>query len=269
MREEAAGNDFIGESHGNAGKPTRNSTGFTVSQKQRLDKGIGVKRLKVVQGFADADEFDGQIHRLADGDDNASFRGAVELGQDHAGAADALGEDLGLADRVLAVGGVDDQQDFVGRTGDQPLDHVADLFQLAHQVRLGMQAPGGVDDQDVDVAGQGALAGVVGHAGRVGPGRPLDDLAAGAVGPDRELVGGGGAERVASGQEDRVALIFEILRQLGDRGRLARAVDAGDQVDGRRLGGDRKGSRAADLPASPLSSSLTNLTRFSSAVFSA
>ncbi len=180
-------------------------------QKQRLDKGIGVKRLKVVQSFADADEFDRQVHGLADGDDDASLGGAIELGQDHAGAADALGEHLGLADCVLAVGGVDDEQDFVRRAGDQSLDDVADLFQLAHQVGLGMEPAGGVDDQDVDMAGQCPLAGVMSHAGRIGPRRPLDDLAAGTAGPDRKLVGRRGAKRVASGQEDRLALIFEML----------------------------------------------------------
>ena len=102
----------------NAGTPRGNSTEVSASQKQRLDKGIGVEWLEVVEGLADADEFDGQVDRLADGDDDAPLGGAVELGQDHAGAADALGEDLGLADRVLAVGGVEDEQDLVGRAGD-------------------------------------------------------------------------------------------------------------------------------------------------------
>ena len=76
-----------------------------------------------------------------------------------------------------------------------------------------------------------ALAGVVGDAGWVGPGGAPDDLAAGAPGPDFKLVGGGRPERVAGTQHDRLALILEPLRQLGDRGRLARAVDPGNQVD--------------------------------------
>ena len=67
--------------------------------------------------LADADELDGQVDRLADGDDDAPLGGAVELGEDDAGAADRLGEDLGLADRVLAVGGVEDEQDLVGEPG--------------------------------------------------------------------------------------------------------------------------------------------------------
>ena len=86
--------------------------------------------------------------------------------------------------------------------------------------------------------GQCPLAGVVGHAGRVGTGGASDDLAAGPLGPDGELVGGGGPEGVAGAEQDRVPLVPEPLGQLGDRGGLPRAVDAGDQVDGRLLAGD-------------------------------
>ena len=75
------------------------------------------------------------------------------------------------------------------------------------------------------------------------PGRP-DDVGAGPAGPDGELVGGRGAEGVAGGQEDRLALVLEPLGELGDRGRLARAVDPRDQVDRRLLGGDRQRARA-------------------------
>ena len=113
-----------------------------MSQKQRLDKGIGVKWLKVVQGFANANEFDRQVHRLTHGNDNTSFRSAIELGQDHAGATDALGENLSLANRVLTIGRVDDQQHFMRRPGDQTLDDVTDLLELARDgVLSGEAAP--------------------------------------------------------------------------------------------------------------------------------
>ena len=65
----------------------------------------------------------------------------------------ALGEDFGLADRILAVGRVNDQQNFVRRAGDEPLDNIADLLKLAHQVGLSVKPARGVDDQDVDIAG--------------------------------------------------------------------------------------------------------------------
>ena len=40
------------------------------------------------------------------------------------------------------------------RHGDQPLDDVADFFELAHQMCLSMEPPGGVDDHDIDMPGQ-------------------------------------------------------------------------------------------------------------------
>src|SRR5215213_2763027 len=92
------------------------------SRKQRLDERIGVERLEVVDGLADADELDGEVDRLADGDDDAPFGGSVELGEDHPRAADRLGEDLGLADRVLAVGGVEHEQDLVRGPGELALE---------------------------------------------------------------------------------------------------------------------------------------------------
>lgn len=62
----------------------------------------------------------------------------------------------------------------------------------------------------------------------------LDDLHAGALRPDGELVGGRRAERVRGGQEHTVALLLELGSELADRRRLADAVDADDEHD-RRL----------------------------------
>ena len=84
---------------------------------ERLNKAIGVKWLQIVQAFADADEFDRKIERLPHADDCASLGSTVKLGEDHAGATNAFGEDLRLTNRVLAVSRVDHQQYFVRRTG--------------------------------------------------------------------------------------------------------------------------------------------------------
>src|SRR5690606_32805963 len=80
------------------------------------------------------------------------------------------------------------------------------------------------------------VARVVGDGGGVAAGLVLDDLDAEAVGPDRELVDRGGTERVARAEQHRLALVAEVLAQLGDARRLARAVDADDEDHGRTLG---------------------------------
>src|SRR4051812_20699632 len=92
------------------------------SAEQRLDERVGVERLEVVDRLADADELDREVDRLADGDDDAPLRGAVELGEDDARAADRLGEHLGLADRVLAVVGVEHEQGLVWRPRELALE---------------------------------------------------------------------------------------------------------------------------------------------------
>src|SRR5271163_1281751 len=98
-----------------------------------------------------------------------------------------------------------------------------------------MKTAGGVDDENVNMPGQGSLAGIVSYAGWISPRCPFDDLASGPGRPDGKLISGGRAEGVASGQENRVPLIPQILRELGDRCRLPGAIDTGNQVDRRRL----------------------------------
>jgi hypothetical protein len=58
------------------------------SRKQRFHERIRVKRLQIVEAFPDADELHGQVDRLANGDHDTALGGAIELGQDDAGAAD-------------------------------------------------------------------------------------------------------------------------------------------------------------------------------------
>ncbi len=132
----------------------------------------------------------------------------------------------------LAGGGVEDEDDFVGGTGNAFFDDAADLGEFAHQVVLGVEAAGGVDDEDVDVAGDGGVAGVEGDGGGVGALGVFDDLDVDALGPDGELFDGGGAEGVAGGDHDGLTLGFEITSELGDGGGFAGPVDSGDEDDG-------------------------------------
>ena len=97
--------------------------------------------------FADADEADGEIEFAGDGDGDAAFGGAVELGEDDAGDAGGLGEQAGLLEAVLAGGGVHDEEDFVGRAGDEAGGGAAHLVELVHEAGLGVEAAGGVDDR--------------------------------------------------------------------------------------------------------------------------
>ena len=71
-----------------------------------------------------------------------------------------------------------------GASGSCLVDHAADLGQLGHQVVLGVQAPGGVDDHDVDAALAPARDRVEGDRARVGAlGGPLTNSQPGALAP--------------------------------------------------------------------------------------
>ncbi len=62
--------------------------------------------------------------------------------------------------------------------------------------------PGRVDEGDVRAAGGRGGDGVVGHGAGVGPLGLAHELGAGALGPDRQLVDGGGAEGVGGADHD-------------------------------------------------------------------
>ena len=110
---------------------------------------------------------------------------AVELGQHHAGDADAVAERLGGGDRVLADHRVDDEDDLVG------VDRVADVGGLLHHLGVDAEPAGGVDDDDVAHRPPGVLDRVAGDLHRVadavaGLGRV--DLDAGPAAEHLELV---------------------------------------------------------------------------------
>src|SRR5262249_15256890 len=70
--------------------------------------------------------------------------------------------------------------------------------------------------------------------------RLRDDGDAVALAPDRELLARGGTERVPRGEQDLVAPGLEQLRELADRGGLARAVHAREHDDERLAPGSRE-----------------------------
>ena len=127
------------------------------------------------------------------------------------------------------------------------LDHAAHLRELLHQVRLRVQAAGGVDDRDVLAARAGGLDGVVGDRGRVGSLRRADEVGLRAVGPDLELLLGRGAPGVGGAEEDGAVVLAQLLRQLPDRRRLAGAVDADDEDDARAGGQVQRAGLAEHL----------------------
>ena len=76
---------------------------------QRVGVSLSVERNEIVDLFAGPDETDGEAEFAGDGDDDAAFGSAIELGENNSGDADAGGELAGLGESVLSGGGVENE----------------------------------------------------------------------------------------------------------------------------------------------------------------
>ena len=175
--------------------------------KQRIHELVRIEQLQVVDLLADADVFHRDAHLLADRDDDAPLGGAVELGEDDAGAAGRFGKMLRLADAVLAGRGVEHQQAFVRRAGDLlARSRGGSLSSSFIRFCCVCNRPAVSIDHDVDAGFDAFIAAGERDAGRVGAARLRDDLAAEPLAPQRQLFDGRRAKRVAGGEHDRLAV---------------------------------------------------------------
>ena len=126
------------------------------------------------------------------------------------GHADGVVEEARLLQAVLAGRRVDDEQHLVRRAFAPAGDHAAHLGELVHQVRLRVQAAGGVDQHDPVLGADG----VVGDGRRVAAALAADERRVRALGPDLELLLGGGAERVGGADASLAAALAQRLASL-------------------------------------------------------
>src|SRR5271165_3113671 len=197
--------------------------------KQGIGVGFGVEGDHVVDFFAGADKTDRQFQFAGNGHDDAALGGAVELGEDDSGDADGASEFAGLRQAVLPGGGVQHQQHLVRSAGNYLRGSAFHFFQFGHQVGFGMQAAGGVHDDDVSVAGLGGGYRVIDNRSRVRAKFLLDHLDAVARSPNLQLLDGRGAKGVGGAKDHAAAFLFQAIGELADAGGFARAVDADDE----------------------------------------
>ena len=203
---------------------------------ERGDIGFGVEGEKVGDLFADADVANGDVEFAGDGDGDAAFGGAVEFSEDDAGDAAGFGEFAGLFESVLARGGIEDEEDFVGGFGDDACGGAAHLIELGHEIFFVVKAAGGVYDDEIGFACAAGLEGVEDDGAGVGALGLFDEFGVGAGGPDFELFDGGGAEGIGGGDEDGLSFVVEAAGEFAGGGRFAGAVDADHHNDdGRRV----------------------------------
>ena len=134
-----------------------------------------------------------------------------------------------MGQAVESGGGVQSQDYLVGCLGFQPSQNPVHLAQFLHQVGLGVQPAGGVDDQDIGATRLAGLIGVKGDCAGVTTGFVPYNIYADLPAQDFQLLGGSGPESVRRAQDDFLSFLCEMMGQLGDAGGLAHSVDAHHQ----------------------------------------
>ena len=169
--------------------------------------------MQVPNRLPDAHELDGHAELVHDADHRPAPRGPVQLGEDDAGDVHHLVELPRLVQHVQAGGAVEHQRDFVRRPLHAPADGLLDPRELVHQVAVGVEPAGGIREDDVDIPHLDRLV----HR-RVAQRAGLHALlvfrhdSVGSFRPRRELLGGGGAERIARHEHHlRAALLGEAV----------------------------------------------------------
>ena len=137
-----------------------------------------------------------------DGDGDAAFAGAVELGDDEAVERAGFVEFLGLLECVGAGGGIDDEQVRCGAVSSC-LARVRRIFPSS-SIRLWRvwMRPAVSQMRNWAFVGDGFLMGVEADGRRIGVGISGDDRDVEALAPAFELLDGGGAEGVGGGEHD-------------------------------------------------------------------
>src|SRR3954465_7742569 len=201
---------------------------------------LGVEALELVELLAHAGEQDRLAGDGLDAQRGAAAGVAVELAHQHAVELDRLGELLGDVHGVLAGHRVDDEQDVVR------LDRPADVDEPLHELGVDVQAAGGVDDQDVLAVHLRLVERPARDVDRRAVGALLVDVGAARGTELHELVDGRRAVDVARRHRDRRAVLgLQVAGELGARGRLARALEAGHEDHGRRPRRERDAHRGA------------------------
>src|SRR2546427_568135 len=212
---------------------------------QTLRVGLGGEHFEILEPLPCTDKTDRHAYRALYGDHAPALRGAVELGDDQAGARQPAGQPPRRLHGVLAPRAVQHEQPLGRGAGPLLRDHAHDFLELLEQPLLGVHAARRVHEYRVDPTGAGRRDRVERHRRRVGPSRPTDTRDGEPVRPDLELLARPGSERVGGGEQHAAALAREPVRQLRDGGGLADAVHPEHEDHARWLGCARQRSRIA------------------------
>jgi len=188
---------------------------------------VGVEGLELVEFFAGSCKFDGAFGDFSEGEGGSAAGVAIEFGENDAGEAEGAVEVFGDGDGLLAGGGVADEKDFLR------IEEVFEALEFLEEGLVDFLAAGGVEDLDVATGfvapGEGLPGDFEDGFFVPGGGENVDvDLA----GEGGELLDGRGAHEVAGDEVGSAALGFEPACEFGGGGGFAGAVEANDEDAG-------------------------------------
>lgn len=192
--------------------------------------------LELVGFLAGADEEGSDAEFLLDGDGNAAFAGAVELGDNEAVEFGCFVKFFRLCKGVGAGAGIDDEDRFVGGGFVLLGEGAADFAEFFHEVVTGVEAAGGVADEVFGTLGNGGFVCFVADGGGVGLVLSDGDGEIETLSPRLKLFDGGGTEGVGSCDANGVTVDAEEVAEFGGGSGFTGAVDTDDEKDGRFAG---------------------------------
>ena len=110
---------------------------------------MGIEGDEIGGRFAKADPEDRKGGGFLESGGDASFRGAIEFGEDDASDGSELVEGAGLVEGVLPGGGIENEECLVGCGREEFLDGAAYFGKFVHEVGFVLEAACGVDEDKV------------------------------------------------------------------------------------------------------------------------
>ena len=192
---------------------------------------VGVEGLDLVELLADAGELDGLAGQRLDRQRRAAAGVTVELGEHDTGDIERIVKGLRGRDRVLTDHRVDDEQDL------RRIDGGLDVLQLGHERLINVQTAGRVEKDKVVAVFFCVLDAGLGDRDRIAlPHLEHGNIKLAADG--LKLLDGSRTVHVARDEQRALALLAHEAGELGAVGRLARALQADEHDDARRMGAD-------------------------------
>lgn len=148
------------------------------------------------RSFAHTHQLYRNAQLIANGYDDTALCSTIQLCQHDAGNICHFLEQSRLVHGVLSGGCVQHQQNFPMASLCSRLNDAVDLCQFLHQILLIMQPSCGVADQHITASCLCRINGVIDHRCRVRAFGVLDNIHAGTLCPDLQLVNGSRTERI-------------------------------------------------------------------------